>query len=522
MPNNRSTRRPAQAARSATTDPPAVAPRRVVIERVVPEVNAGRFAAKRVVGDVVTVEVDVFTEGHDRIGGVLRYRGPGDDTWQEIALAPLTNDRWEAAFTVDRLGTWEYTIVAWIDDFASWRHGFERKAAVDHPVASELLEGAALVRDAALRARAADRKELNARADDLAADRPQADRVPVALADDLAQLMARYPDRSQATEYGRVLPLVVERERARYGAWYELFPRSCSEEPGRHATFDDCRQRLEYVAGMGFDVLYLPPVHPIGRSSRKGKNNQPQALPDDVGSPWGIGAAEGGHTAIHPDLGTLADFDRLVAEARTHGLEIALDIAFQTTPDHPWVTEHPQWFRRRPDGSIQYAENPPKEYRDIYPLNFDNPDWQNLWAALRDVVLFWIGHGVTIFRVDNPHTKPFAFWEWLIASVRAQHPETIFLSEAFTRPKVMRYLAKSGFSQSYTYFTWRNTRAELEEYFTELTQSSVARVHAAEPVHQHARHPARVSPDRQAPGVPDPPRPGGDPRRQLRDVWPGL
>ncbi len=451
--------------------PPA--PARVVIEGVTPEVDAGRFPAKRVEGDLVRVEADIFTEGHDRIGGVLRFRGPGEDAWQEAPLAPQVNDRWQGWFTVDTLGPWEFTLEAWVDHFAGWRHGLERKAGAGQAVGSELLEGAALVREAARRAEAADRQWLEARAEALAADRPEADRVPLALSDDLGLLMARHPDRSRSTVYGRILSLVVERERARYGAWYELFPRSCADEPGSHGTLADCRKRLPYVAAMGFDVLYLPPVHPIGTTFRKGKNNTPTTEPGDVGSPWGIGAAEGGHTAVHPGLGTLEDFDRLVEEAGRLGLEVALDIAFQATPDHPWVQEHPQWFKWRPDGTIQYAENPPKRYQDIYPLNFENPDWKGLWEALRDVVLFWVEHGVTIFRVDNPHTKPFAFWEWTIGEVRARHPETVFLSEAFTRPKVMRYLAKAGFSQSYTYFTWRNTRGELEEYLTELTQTPV-------------------------------------------------
>jgi starch synthase (maltosyl-transferring) len=285
--------------------------------------------------------------------------------------------------------------------------------------------------------------------------------------------MARHADRSPGASYERVLPLIVERERARFGTWYELFPRSCAAEPGRHGTFKDVEQRLPYVAGMGFDVLYLPPVHPVGRAFRKGPNNTLNAGPDDPGSPWGIGAAEGGHTSVHPQLGTLEDFDHLVAAARGHGVEIALDVAFQCSPDHPWVREHPEWFRHRPDGTIKYAENPPKKYQDIYPLDFECADWRGLWQALLDVVLFWAARGVRIFRVDNPHTKPFHFWEWLIAEVRNRYPDTVFLSEAFTRPKVMRYLAKSGFSQSYTYFTWRNTKEEITAYFTELTQTPV-------------------------------------------------
>ena len=301
----------------------------------------------------------------------------------------------------------------------------------------------------------------------------EAERVSVALSDELADLMARYPERDRATRYDRVLEVMVERVRARCGAWYEMFPRSAGTDPSRSATFEEASARVRYVADLGFDVLYLPPIHPIGRSFRKGPNNTLNAGPTDPGSPWAIGNERGGHMAIEPGLGTLDDFDRFVATARTLGLEIALDLAYQVSPDHPYVADHPEWFRRRPDGSIKYAENPPKKYQDIYPFNFESDDWQALWTELKRIVEFWIGHGVTIFRVDNPHTKPYAFWQWALADLKAQHPETIFLSEAFTRPKVMKFLAKSGFSQSYTYFTWRNTKPELTEYFTELTQTDV-------------------------------------------------
>jgi starch synthase (maltosyl-transferring) len=329
------------------------------------------------------------------------------------------------------------------------------------------------VRQAAERAAAADRRWLEEQAAILADPAEPAARLQVALDPQLAEMMARHPDRSDATATERPLSVVVDPERASFGAWYEMFPRSCAPEAGKHGTLRDCAARLPYVAGMGFDVLYLPPIHPIGGTHRKGPNNAPVAAAGDTGSPWGIGAAEGGHTAVHPELGSLADFDRLVARAKELGLEVALDIAYQCSPDHPWVKEHPEWFRHRPDGTIQYAENPPKKYQDIYPLNFDTPKREELWDELKNVILFWIGHGVTIFRVDNPHTKAFHFWEWMIEEVRRRHPEVIFLAEAFTRPKIMRYLAKAGFSQSYTYFTWRNTKHELTEYFTELTQTSV-------------------------------------------------
>jgi starch synthase (maltosyl-transferring) len=460
----RETPRPA----AATTSPP-----RVVIEGVTPEIGGGRFPAKRVVGEVVTVGADVFAEGHDHLAALLRVRRSGEATWQEISMEARENDRWEAAFTVSELGTWEYTVHAWVDAFASWRAGLAKKVAAGLDVTSELQEGAALLRRTADRARGADRSWLSEQARTVGGTAEMAGRARIALAPELAACVARHPDRSAETRYGQLLQVRVERERAQYGAWYEMFPRSASAEPGRHGTFADVVARLPYVAAMGFDVLYLPPIHPIGRTHRKGPNNAPTAGPSDPGSPWAIGGPEGGHDAVHPELGTLADFDRLVAATREHGLEIALDLAFQCSPDHPWVTAHPGWFRHRPDGTVQYAENPPKKYQDIYPLDFECAEWRSLWEELRRIVLFWIEHGVHIFRVDNPHTKPFAFWEWLIGEVQAVQPDVLFLAEAFTRPKVMHYLAKVGFSQSYTYFTWRNTKAELVDYLTELAHGEV-------------------------------------------------
>jgi starch synthase (maltosyl-transferring) len=371
------------------------------------------------------------------------------------------------------VGRYEYTVHAWVDRFGSWRKDLSKKAAASQDVSTDLLEGAELIRQAARRSGGSDADWLRGHADVLGHAGDQAARVEVALDPALTAVMARHADRGPGAVHGRVLEVVVDRERARFGAWYELFPRSCADEPGRHGTFKDVEKRLPYVASMGFDVLYLPPIHPIGESFRKGPNNSLEAGPDDPGSPWAIGSEEGGHRAIHPRLGTLADFEHLVEAAREHGIEIALDIAFQCSPDHPYVREHPQWFRHRPDGTIKYAENPPKKYQDIYPLDFECEDWRALWEELLGVVLFWAGRGVRIFRVDNPHTKPFRFWQWLIAGVRRAHPDALFLSEAFTRPKVMKYLAKAGFTQSYTYFTWRNTRHELTAYFTELTQTSV-------------------------------------------------
>jgi starch synthase (maltosyl-transferring) len=445
----------------------------VVIEDVSPQVDGGRFPAKRVTGESVDVEATIFADGHEVLAARVRVRRDGGDGWRDVVMTALGNDRWTGRFAVDALGRYEFTIEAWVDHFGTWRQGLARKVEAGHEVSNELLEGAAMLRAAAARAGGGDGAWLAARAEVLAGSAEPGVRAEAALAEELATAMARHPDRSGAAGLPHPLPIDVEVERAAFSAWYECFPRSISPDPGRPGTLRDLADRLEYVTAMGFDVLYLPPVHPIGSAYRKGRNNTLVADASDPGSPWAIGAAAGGHTAVHPELGTLADFDALVARAGELGLAVALDIAFQCAPDHPWVREHPEWFRHRPDGSIQYAENPPKRYQDIYPFDFEGDGWASLWAALRDVVLFWVEHGVTIFRVDNPHTKPFAFWEWFIAEVRARHPETVFLSEAFTRPAVMRRLAKVGFSQSYTYFTWRNTKTELTEYLTELTQTPV-------------------------------------------------
>ena len=445
--------------------------RRVVIEGVKPEIDCGRYPAKRILGDRVVVEADVFADGHDLLSAVLLHRREDEPQWTETPMHHLGNDRWRGEFTAGDLGRHRYTLKAWIDRFATWRDGLAKKLEAGQDVAVELLIGGALVEDASSRAVGIDRKLLETHARTLRSQ--DDDRIACALGDDLAELMATYPDRRLATSYDKDLSLVVDRERARFSTWYELFPRSCADTPGRHGTFKHCERRLPYVASMGFDVLYLPPIHPIGRVHRKGANNAPVAGPDDPGSVWAIGAAEGGHTDIHPELGTLADFKALVAAAAQHGLEVAMDLAFQCTPDHPWVKAHVDWFRRRPDGSVQYAENPPKKYEDIYPLDFETGRWAELWEGLTDVVRFWIDQGIRIFRVDNPHTKPFAFLEHLITTIKRTHPDVIFLAEAFTRPKVMYRLAKLGFTQSYTYLTWRNTKWELAEYLSELTATDV-------------------------------------------------
>jgi starch synthase (maltosyl-transferring) len=445
--------------------------RRVVIEGVEPEIDCGRFPVKRVVGETIAVEADAFTDGHDAITCRLLWSPEGQEMWNETAMEPLGNDRWRAEFSASTQGRWLYSVAAWVDHFKTWRRDLKKRVDAGQDVSVDLLVGANLVREASERAASSDARVLAGLADDLETGSSQA-RITLALDDELAALMDRHADRRFETVYPKELAVVVDRERARFSTWYEMFPRSAGTG-GRHGTFRDCEARLPYIAGMGFDVLYLPPIHPIGQAFRKGKNNALEPEPGDVGSPWAIGAAEGGHKAVHPELGTLEDFRRLVGRAKEHGIEIALDIAYQASPDHPYVKEHPEWFRKRPDGTIQYAENPPKKYQDIYPFDFESEEWQALWEELASVVDFWAGEGVKIFRVDNPHTKAFPFWEWMFPEIKRRHPDALFLSEAFTRPKVMYRLAKLGFTQSYNYFPWRNNRWELVEYFTELTQTEV-------------------------------------------------
>jgi starch synthase (maltosyl-transferring) len=446
---------------------------RIIVESVTPEVDGGRYPIKRTMGEDVVVEADVFTDGHDLLGVALLYRRDRDPEWIEVPMVLLTNDRWQASFRVTDLGRYRYTVTGWIDHFQTWRRNIKKKIDYGQNVLVELLQGARLIDEASRRAPKAEGKSLKQWADQLrSSDVPESERIEKALDLDLAALLAKHPDRRFATHYDRELEVVVDREKARFSAWYEMFPRSCSQS-GEHGTFKDCEERLPYIASMGFDVLYLPPIHPIGVTYRKGKNGSSIAGPDDPGSPWAIGLADGGHKAIHPQLGTVKDFRQFLDKAKSSGLEIALDLAFQCSPDHPYVKQHREWFKIRPDGTVQYAENPPKKYQDIFPLEFETEQWEPLWQELRSVILYWIEQDVRIFRVDNPHTKPFVFWEWLIHEIQEDYPDVIFLAEAFTRPKVMYRLAKLGFNQSYTYFAWRSTKAELMEYFTELTHSEV-------------------------------------------------
>jgi len=444
---------------------------RVVIENVSPELDGGKYPAKAVEGECLLVEADIFVDGADTITAELCFRPLGVAAWQCSPMESQGNDRWQGSFTVGLPGRYEYTIEARVDHFQTWKKGLVKKIEAGQDVSLDLQIGALLVDKGAERSEAADAADaalLNYIASCLRSEERQ-EAATAALDAELALLMERYPDKSYASVYDKVLGLTVEQKKAGCSAWYELFPRSWGSEPGRHGTFNDCLGQLPLIAGMGFDVLYLPPIHPIGYTKRKGKNNALVAAPGEPGSCWAIGNSDGGHKAVHPELGTLEDFTEFVAEAGKHGISVALDIAFQCSPDHPYVQEHPQWFTWRPDGTVQFAENPPKRYEDILPINFESADWQNLWIELKSIFLFWIGKGVKIFRVDNPHTKAFPFWEWAIASIREEYPDTVFLAEAFTRPKLMARLAKVGYSQSYSYFTWRNTKQELQAYVSELT-----------------------------------------------------
>lgn len=446
----------------------------MVIDRVEPAVapsaDGAVFPVKRVAGEAVHVTADIVADGHDTVRALVRYRPRGKRSWREVPLESSGNDVWTGSFTVDSVGLWEFVVRAWIDHPATWRAGLRKKHDAAVVTETDLQIGAALVRDASCRARGSRAEQILALAEMLGNESLSPDsRVAAALDPDNERMVDEWPDLSCATETARPFHVWVDRERAGFSAWYEVFPRSLGE-PGVHGTFRDLIEHLPEIARLGFDILYLPPIHPIGSTKRKGRNNSTIAKRDDPGSPWAIGSEEGGHTAIHPSLGTEADFLELVDKVGSYQMELALDIAFQCSPDHPWVREHPQWFVHRPDGSIQYAENPPKKYEDIYPINFETEDWEALWHELRQVFLYWIERGVMVFRVDNPHTKSFPFWDWAIGTIQEIHPETIFLAEAFTRPRRMYRLAKGGFTQSYTYFTWRNSPEELRQYMLELTR----------------------------------------------------
>ena len=442
--------------------------RRVIIEGVQPEVDAGLFPAKRVVGDSVVVEADIFADGHDVLSAVVLHRHTSEKKPREVRMIPMLNDRWRAEFTVEQLGYTIFTIEAWVDHFLTWHRDLKKRAAAQQSdLDVQLLIGLEMIRAASKRAKARDRRKLDAVIKLLEGDEPIDAKVDEMYSADLLELMWRSAERRFVSRYPIEVFIEVDRRKAAFSTWYEMFPRS-------EGTFADVERAVPRIAKMGFDVLYLPPIHPIGTTFRKGKNNREGGDESDPGSPWAIGGTAGGHKSIHPQLGTMADFERLVAAAEQHGIEIALDIAFQASPDHPYVGEHPEWFLKRPDGTIQYAENPPKKYQDIYPFHFENDEWRELWSELVDVFRFWIGKGVRIFRVDNPHTKPLPFWHWCIRALKSEFPELIFLAEAFTRPKIMYWLAKCGFTQSYTYFAWRNTKFELTEYFNEITKPPVS------------------------------------------------
>ena len=466
---------------------PAEGRRRVVVEELSPQVDGGRYPAKRVIGDAVEVRAAVFADGHDHVAARLLFRHESEESWSRAIMTPLGNDVFQGIFTLDRLGSWEFSVEGWIDHFDTWYSDLEKRIAAQpdplHPAPGDipqniplaLRSGAILLEEAAGRAAGSDAKLLAQVGESLRwlADQNAA-RYDFPLSDDILTVVGRYPDLRFFATSGTPLPLWCDRERARFSSWYELFPRSASPVPLAHGTLADVEARVPEIARMGFDVLYLPPIHPIGIAFRKGPNNNVVAREGDDGSPWAVGSAEGGHTAVHPQLGTLASVDSLASACKGHGMDLAMDIAFQCSPDHPWVKEHPDWFIIRPDGTIQYAENPPKKYQDIYPLNFESDDWRGLWDELLSVFLFWIRHGVLIFRVDNPHTKALPFWEWCIGEIHRDYPEAIFLAEAFTRPHVMYSLAKAGYTQSYTYFTWRNTSAELRQYLEEITEPPVS------------------------------------------------
>jgi starch synthase (maltosyl-transferring) len=446
--------------------------KRVIITNVSPRVQEGKFPAKTVINEEIILSADIFSDGHDEIAASAYIKHANDEQWTELPMRFVINDYWEAEFKVAKIGFYEFRIAGWIDHYTTWKKGLKKKFDAGQDIGVELQIGVELLQEAAIQ-NENEKAVLLAWADQLKHSNDLNQAVILALSKSIADVMYkhRYPD--LVTDFETTYRIEVERKKAAFSTWYELFPRSASATPGAHGTFKDVINLLPRVAKMGFDVLYFPPIHPIGEKNRKGKNNSLTATANDPGSPWAIGNRKGGHKTIHPQLGTLRDFKALIKEAGKLNIELAMDIAYQCAPDHPYVKAHPQWFKWRPDGTVQYAENPPKKYEDILPFNFETDDWENLWQELKSVIDYWVDAGIRVFRIDNPHTKAFAFWQWVIGEVRKKNPEVLFLAEAFTRPRIMERLAKAGFNQSYTYFTWRNTKQEIQEYMTELTKTEM-------------------------------------------------
>ena len=445
---------------------------RVIVENVVPELDGGQFYIKAVPNESIQVEADIFCDGHDKTAARLCFKHQSDKKWTEVPMRFVNNDRWAGQFVVEKEGDYLYTIEAWVDHLASWEHEITLKIRDAQHVNSELLVGASLLEKTVKNASKEDKKAIQEVIKAFRDEKRYNEAVVLAIGEQMAEWIEKYPHRENVTRY-KELSVWVDRPRAGFSTWYSMFPRSAAKEPVQHGTFRDVIDLLPRIERMGFDVLYLPPIHPIGTQFRKGKNNNVLCQPGEPGVPYGIGSELGGHDAIHPDLGTLDDFKALVAACKGYGMEIAMDLAIQCSPDHPWAKNHPEWFKIRPDGTIQYAENPPKKYQDIYPINFETEAWESLWLELRRIIFVWAEWGVRIIRVDNPHTKAFAFWDWVIAETKKKYPDMIFLAEAFTRPKVMQRLAKGGYNQSYTYYTWRTSKHELIEYMTELTQTDM-------------------------------------------------
>jgi starch synthase (maltosyl-transferring) len=451
---------------------PVTGKTRIVVENIKPQINNGEFYIKAIKNDIISIEADIFIDGHDLLAARLMLKHQKSKVWSEVPMLPIENDKWGGKFRVEEIGVYEYKIESWVDHIATWQHEVEAKVKAGVKLSVELMQGEVFFKEMAAKASGEDKKQLDTYAKKMTQEGAYDEVIQVILSHYASDWFTKYPQRQNATE-SKVLKVFVDRERAGFSAWYSMFPRSAAREHGEHGTFKDVEALLPRIAELGFDVLYLPPIHPIGTAFRKGQNNSTICQPGEPGVPYGIGSGLGGHTAVHPELGTLEDFKELIKACKSYGMEMAMDLAIQCSPDHPWVTEHPDWFKILPDGTIKYAENPPKKYQDIYPLNFENDDWENLWNALKEVIFTWAEWGVKMIRVDNPHTKSFGFWEWIIAETKTEYPDMIFLSEAFTKPKVMQQLAKVGFTQSYTYYTWRNSKHELIEYMAELTQTEM-------------------------------------------------